>query len=406
MTRFSAEQSDSARSDIFRGYSAGIVTFMSGKNYGCDLQRYAMQRVLRKFGLRAPLINYAPTPPAPARGGGVRRLFRARRLIPMAKRAVWFLDRRDAAFRRFAENCLEITEPIGDDRELARKAVFDCYVAGSDQIWNPTISRVTAGLPFFTLDFAPTGKKISYAPSLGVSRIEPAYAERLKRSLSSFDWVSVREKEGADILRTVLGRPVDVVLDPTMLLTPEEWNAVADDASPRRVQKKKYIFCYSLGNTPQVLAAARRLASAYRAPIAAICYSPFDALRLKAICPRCRPILNAGPAEFVSLIRSAECVVTDSFHGTVFSILYRRPFRTMMRDRRDGASSMNSRVKTLLETFGLTDRLFDPADLSFGEAGGENFAAVDEILFRCREDSLKKLELALRKVLIDEKSSD
>ncbi|MBR2694391.1 MAG: polysaccharide pyruvyl transferase family protein [Thermoguttaceae bacterium] len=404
MTPVSAEQSDSPRSEIFRGHSAGIATFMSGKNYGCDLQRYALQRVLRKFGLRALLINYVP--PLPARGGFSRRIFRARHLISLAKGAVWFLDRRDAAFRRFAGRYLETTEPIGDDRELARRAVFDCYVAGSDQIWNPTISRVTAGLGFFTLDFAPSGKKISYAPSLGVSRIDPSYAERLKRSLSSFDWISVREKEGAEILRTVLGRPVDVVLDPTMLLTPKEWDAVADEARPRSVQKKKYIFCYSLGNTPQVLDAARRLASAYNATVAAICYSPFDALRLKRICPYCRPVLNAGPAEFVSLIRSAECVVTDSFHGTVFSILYHRPFRTMMRDRRDGASSMNSRVKTLLETFGLESRLFDPADFSPGEAGGANFAASDEILLRCREDSLKKLERGLRKVLIDEKSSD
>ncbi len=139
------------------------------------------------------------------------------------------------------------------------------------------------------------------------------------------------------------------------------------------------------------------------ARIAPICYSLPDALRLKKICPECRPVLNAGPAEFVSLIRSAAAVVTDSFHGTVFSILYRRPFRTMMRDRREGASSMNSRVRTLLETFHLQDRLFGPEAFSGGPAEEADDAA-DEILRRYREESLNKLKDGLRKVLIHEES--
>lgn len=398
----SAEQTEPSLSGEFSGYSAGIVTFMDGENYGCDLQRCAMLRALKKFGLRALLIDYAPPRPG-ARFGFGGRIARALRPTALAKRVFSFLDRRGAVFRRFGEEELEKTEPIGAYEDLPRRASFDVFVAGSDQIWNPSLTRGEGGRRFFFLDFAPAGKKISYAPSLGVSEIEPSYAERIKKSLETFEWISVREREGAEALRAVLGRPVDVVLDPTMLLAPAEWDALADRAESLPILKKEYILCYSLGNIRGVLAAARRLRKAFGARIAPICYSPLDALRLKSLCPECRPVLNAGPAEFVSLIRSAACVVTDSFHGTVFSILYSRPFRTMMRDRRGGASSMNSRVRTLLETFGLEDRLFDPAEPSLGAVDELNRAEIDETLSRLREDSLKKLELGLRKVLTDAK---
>ena len=389
----------------FSGYSAGIVTFMDGRNYGCDLQRYAMQRVLKRFGLRALLIDYAPPRPG-ARPGLRRRIALALSPAALAKRAFSPFDRRAAAFYRFNDGELEKTEPIGAYDELNRKTNFDCYVAGSDQIWNPALTRGEEGRRFFFLDFAPDGRKISYAPSLGVSRIEPSFAERIKKSLAGFGWISVREREGAEALQAVLGRSVDVVLDPTMLLSTEEWDVLADRAERRPIPKRKYILCYSLGNTPEILGAARRLRKISGARIVPIAYSPLDALRLRRICPECRPVLNTGPAEFVSLIRSAVSVVTDSFHGTIFSILYHRPFRTMMRDRRGGAASMNSRVKTLLETFGLQDRLFNPADFSPDGVDELDRAAIDETLSRLREDSLNKLGRGLRKVLLNEKPAD
>ena len=396
------DRTDSSAAGEFRGYSAGIVTFMDGKNYGCDLQRYAMQRVLKRLGLRALLIDYAP-PREGARPGPVRRLLRTFSPRSLARGALSLFDRRDAAFRRFNGEMLEKTGPVAGYGGLSRLAPFDCYIAGSDQIWNPGLTRGEGGRRFFFLDFAPAGTKISYAPSLGVSRVDPGYAARLKESLASFSWISVREREGAEIIQKILNRPVDVVLDPTMLLSAEEWDRLAGRAERFPVQEEKYILCYSLGNTAEILAEARRLAPVHGARIAPICYSLPDALRLKKICPECRPVLNAGPAEFVSLIRSAAAVVTDSFHGTVFSILYRRPFRTMMRDRREGASSMNSRVRTLLETFHLQDRLFGPEAFAGGPAE-ETDDAADEILRRYREESLNKLKDGLRKVLIHEES--
>ncbi|MGI5831819.1 MAG: polysaccharide pyruvyl transferase family protein [Thermoguttaceae bacterium] len=374
---------------------------MHGQNYGCDLQRYAMQQVLKRFGLRALLIDYVPQKEGAPRVSAVRRFVARLRPVPLAKMCLSFLDQRRDFFRRFERTFLEATEPFGDYSAMERgTARFDCCVAGSDQIWNPSLCRGETNCRFFMLDFVPAGKKISYAPSLGVSEVEPDFADRLKRYLSSFDWLSVREREGAEILRFLLGREVDVVLDPTMLLTAADWDRVGNTARRYPFQKKEYLLCYSLGNTDQVLKAARRLNALYRARIAVFCYSPLDFLRLKYKCPESLPILNAGPAEFVDLIRSAVCVVTDSFHGSIFSILYHRPFWTMMRDRRTGAFSMNSRIKTLFETFHLEERLFDPNDFT-PEVREIDHAAVEEILLRQRASSFNRLEGGLRKVLCD-----
>lgn len=400
MSRIPAEENDHSVQGEFRGYTAGIVTFMHGKNYGCDLQRYAMQRVLAKLGLRALLINYVPHEVGRPCSRFLERLRFFLRPQTLVKIPFSFLDKRKAYFRRFERDFLEATPRLKTLEQLESAAAgFDCAVAGSDQIWNPTLCRTDAAAHFFMLGFMPSEKRISYAPSLGVSEVEPSFAGVLKRHLADFTWISVREEEGAAVLRKLLDVPIDVVLDPTMLLTAEEWDILCEPARSYPFQNEPYILCYALGNLDTVISTARQIKKRLSAKIVIFCFSPLDGIRLKWKCPESIPVLNAGPAEFVGLIRSAACVVTDSYHGSIFSILYHRPFWTMMRDRSAGISSMNSRMKTLFETFSLGERLFDAKGPALPPETPINGGLIEEILSRRRAESMEKLKSGLRKAL-------
>lgn len=401
MSRIPAEENDRSAQGEFRGHTAGIVTFMHGNNFGCDLQRYAMQRVLAKLGLHALLIDYVPYEAGPFRSRFLKRLRLFLRPQTLAKAPFSFLDRRKAYFRRFERDFLEATPRLHTAGQLERAAAgFDCAVAGSDQIWNPTLCRTEAAAHFFMLGFMPPEKRISYAPSLGVSEVEPPFDGVLKRRLADFVWISVREEEGAAVLRRLLDAPVDVVLDPTMLLTAAEWNALGVSARRYPFQNEPYILCYALGNLDAVIGMARQIRQRRPARIVIFCFSLRDGIRLKRKCPESVPVLNAGPAEFVSLIGSAAYVITDSYHGSIFSILYHRPFRTMMRDRSAGVSSMNSRMKTLFETFSLEERLFGEKGPALPCETAIDGGRIEEILSQRRAESMEKLKSGLRKVLL------
>ena len=215
---------------------------------------------------------------------------------------------------------------------------FDYFVAGSDQIWNPHYSFTGSDIDFLT--FTNTEKQIAYAASFGVSSIPDEKKKNYKDWLSSFGNISVRETDGAKIIADMTGRKVPVVLDPVLLLSAEKWRKLA--VKPRNMTDKPYVLVYSVENMSENL----RRAVEYEGENVEIVYVKDDKKRNWAV----------GPREFIYLIDHAEKLLTDSFHGTAFSVILHTPFELFDRD----GINMNSRTETLLANLGLeTNKILD-----------------------------------------------
>lgn len=385
----------------------GIVTFTHGANYGCYLQRYATQEILGLLGVSAQCLLFTPKNKNKNtwRQKVMKGLFNpkflgmflVKRLENQVNKFNGSIERRGKVFANFRDLFLKSTQKLATYEEL-KQLNFDAYIAGSDQIWNTAWMPTEEFFRYYMLDFAPSDKKIAYAPSIGVSKITDEFAPKFQRYLADFRFLSARENEGAQELERLLNRPVEVVLDPTMLLTTQEWDEVAAQARP--VKTQRYILCYSLGNGDKVLRKATALQKKLKCPIVFFEDNFKTDLKLRLKGKNIIFARSAGPAEFVNYIKNASCVVTDSFHGSVFAILYRKPFFTMMRDTKSAEKSMNSRMSTLFSTFRLESRLFEPNsdEPVTDESFKIDYDAVEAILQKRRAESLNYLKNALETV--------
>lgn len=250
---------------------------------------------------------------------------------------------------------------------------YDYLITGSDQVWNP-YARARKEDTFLT--FMPPERRIAYAASFGISEIPQEWKAKYAKWLSEMHAISVREERGAEIVKELTGRDVPVLVDPTLLLTPEEWNRVAQ--KPRWLDvEKKYILLYFLSEMPKAAReTVQRLAAEKHLEI-------IDLMDWRNL-----DWYTSDPAEFVYLIAHADLIYTDSFHGTVFSILYNRSFVICDRQIRNKKQGMNSRIDTLLGLFHLEDRfgteenqytLSDPFQIRYPD--------TEEILARERQRS-------------------
>jgi len=213
---------------------------------------------------------------------------------------------------------------------------YDFFVVGSDQVWNPTFPEFSE---LFFLTFVPKHKRVAYAPSFGLSELPEEVKDNFSTWLSSMEYLSVREESGESIIRNLTGRDVPVVLDPTMLLTKEEWLRVSTPL--KTVPKKPYILTYFLGTLDAKRGKEIKL------------FAKKNSLMIIQINELTSKYYTTGPGELISLINQATLILTDSFHGTVFSILFEKPFLTYKRVGRD---DMYSRIETLFSLLHLENR--------------------------------------------------
>ncbi|KML25017.1 polysaccharide pyruvyl transferase family protein, partial [Rossellomorea marisflavi] len=225
---------------------------------------------------------------------------------------------------------------------------FDCFVCGSDQVWNPYWCNSTHFLSFVPNDVA----KVSYAASIGVNSLTDEQKKVYKPLINNFDLVSVRETRGKEILNTFIDTNVEVVLDPTMLLTSNDWNQIL----PEKKIKEKYIFTYFLGEDVKLRKYAESLAkqNGYKIVNIPFLYGEF---RKADVSFGDIKFSHAGPEDFVSLIKNAEIILTDSFHACVFSIIFRKVFYAF--DRKLYGKSMSSRITGLLNSVGIVDHVIN-----------------------------------------------
>lgn len=376
----------------------GIITILKVNNYGAELQAYAMQAYLRKAGYDAEIIDYLFYKNKGHKATkGSRPIFHfplsakiKERLYPLIMSIKGICNKeadkaRKANFAKFHEDNTAMSPTYHSVKELyAAKLPYDIYMTGSDQVWNPGIYSSIA--PYF-LTFAPKGKKrIAYAASFGVAKI-PEYAKDYYRQrLDKYDAIGVREKNAVDIVRQLSSTRAEWVLDPTLLLGKEEWMKVAKPTNEDI--SGKYILIYELTPCQYIRRLADHLHQATGWQIVRICKGANrEDKELKII-----NVTDAGPAEFLYLFANASAVVTNSFHGTAFSINFQRDFYTVTPARKQN----NSRQKSILELFGLTDRLLpEDAQMPQTDKLHIDYAPVREILQRERGKSAKFLNDAI-----------
>ncbi len=354
-------------------------------NYGACLQAYALQQTIKKSGNDVEIIKYIGEQGyEPDRGWKkwIRNpLFRwIRRRTNLSYE---FYCERRGAFDAFRNRYLEFSsQSFHSFAELQKKAnIYDAYVCGSDQIWNPNLYH--GNNHCYYLDFVEPGKKrIAYAPSIGISSIPVEYQRDMKELLNRMDVLSTRERTGAEIVTELSGRECRTVLDPTLLLSKEEWSSVARKPDVN----VPYVFCYVFGDQEYIGKFIHMVKEKTNLPILTI---PFSAREQK---PELEEVTGAGPEDFVGLIKNASLVITDSFHATAFSINLNTPFYTMLRNGEGDRNNMNSRVLDILHDLGLQDRIIsgekdfpDKLDMDL------SFENSNSILFRRRKEDIQFL---------------
>ena len=340
-------------------------------DYGGMLQAFATQRFLEKQGIESDAINFDNV-----KGDISRRKWKyflsnimdisivkeKSRLIEKKirqktnARLKAQMAERDNAFDKFCTSHFKVSRPFASWEDMAESSQkeYDAVIVGSDQLWLP--SNVMAD--YYTLNWVPEKvKKIAYATSFGIGNIPQKYKEMYRQYLTRIDYLSARETSGQEIISELTDRSVPLVNDPALLLDANGWDEVIKD---KPIINDKYIFCYFMGDNPEQREFVKRLAKEKGLKIVALLhldqfietdehyadYTPW----------------NISPADFVNLVKYAEYVCTDSFHGTVFSIIYSRNFFTFKRFNKKASLSTNTRITSLLTRVGLMDRLVENLD--------------------------------------------
>ena len=362
----------------------GLVTFYHIHHYGALLQAAATERAVEALGSACEIVDYYVNQD--------NRLFRKPTGLGSAAAdahtALHYgpLKARQERFEAFARQHLRISPHRFESLEELRGAElpYDVILSGSDQIWNPKIFPDGRFDPVFFGAFSDR-RKIAYAPSFGIPHIPEGMEEELRGYLSRFSHLSVRERQGQAIVRELTGAEVPVVLDPTLLLRRGEWSAMA--SPPAADRPGGYILCYCISKPGALEPYIRRLAEETGLPVVQLC-----GLRQK-VHPKARCVLDAGPAEFLGLFRDASYVCTNSFHGTVFSVQFQKPFFTAVAPA-EMAAPESSRTFSLLATLGLTERIIGKGDTA-ELLSPVDWAAEEVRLAAARQASLDYLRSAL-----------
>lgn len=351
--------------------TVGIITLPGNFNYGNRLQCYAMVSAVRNCHCN-PVVIERERPLSIFRNS----LHQTKMLVEHMFAGNSFDDpekmrseERAKSFDNFA-TLLPIKRFPGKGYSALNYA--DCFVVGSDQVWNPY--EYSHQERWYFAEFARSKQCFAVAASLGIDDFSnPNQPRRLLRGVKSFDNISVREKRGAELLKEYCGLDADVVCDPTLVLSAESWRSIADN---RCTPAEPYVFTYLLGGV------------GVEASVILDNVTGHGCMPVVPLSDRQKPgEPDAGPAEFIDLIDHATHVVTDSFHAAVFSSILHTPLTIV---HREGGASMFSRLEQLSEMLGIQEKVYgsDPYDIS--RAG--DYDGVDDAIDRERDKFMDYLE--------------
>ena len=361
----------------------GILTFPNSRSYGAVLQMLALYQVCQKWGYETEIINYHNL-----------WMKQQRHFVfqPGQKNAaVWAKKKFNEAihilmklrFAEFERKMIKFPKNAISDAGLLRELAcnYGAVICGSDQVWNPDITNYD--LSYF-LDFCgPKTARISYAPSFGVEKLPEEYGRKVNAELEKFQSISVREESGGRLVRELTGRDTTLVVDPTLLLDAQQWQPY-EQAHPRATGD--YILYYTIRSSQTLWKHCLELAKKTNMKILRL-GSNVISKHLKKT-DGVEYICDVSPGQWLYLVHNARYVVTNSFHGTAFSVNYRKDFYV------EFSSLTNTRLEHITNVLGLQQRvLCEDAEIT---PSFVNYAKTEEVLPKLKRQSLMFLEQALQ----------
>lgn len=352
-----------------------LTTVFSGYNYGSSLQVLATKTILKELGYDCRLVAMKSL----IKGRDIR----IKKLITILIRS-WLIRGKNGAnalstykgsynkvmigdsvtrFEQFTNEYLEPQYMSWNSMKRLAKECVACF-AGSDQIWNSSTMYVD---PMYYLRFAPAEKRIAFAPSFGRDFVAEYNKKKMSKWISDFAYLSVREDSGVRLIKDLTGRDAIHLIDPTLMVKGETWKKTLN----LQDKQENYILTYFLDKPSEsARKAIAELKETLKCEVIAIPYQ-FDDMGY------CDKVVPTGPIEFLDLINNAKCVLTDSFHGTAFSINLHTPFYVFGRNY-GTAHSQNSRIESILKMMNMQDR-FEQKDI-VGQLKAINFEVSEQIL--------------------------
>jgi len=355
--------------------NVGILTFPNSASYGAVLQMYALYHTLEALGHKPEVINYKNAYMRQQKHVGKSALLRrsVSKLLhlKMYSRFNQFEKKQMVRYPRAA-----IKDPRGLSLLTKR---YDAVVCGSDQVWNPDI---TGGDLSYFLNFCDADtRRVAYAPSFGISKFSDDFSRAIRDDLEKFHALSVREAPGRSLISELTGMDVPLVCDPTLLMTGDDWDLLE---KPHSAAKGDYIFYYTIRTSPTLWNQCREFAREKGLKIVAVGGNPLT--KWKARDEIVTKVIDIGPEEWLYLLHHARYVFTNSFHGTAFSINFRKDFYVEL------SSLTNSRLTQITQMLGLTGQIVGQMPLS---GAAVDYSYAEQVLPEIRKASIDYLSGAL-----------
>lgn len=359
----------------------GIINCQHIDNYGAVLMTYSMQKILTKIGTKPRSIDFRPLQ------GGVNKISFLRKIIKIVKQIVKKILRinpsdknnRSYKFNQFRKKTLKRSR-VYNQKTIYKAVKYDAYIVGSDVVWRPGRIDSEESVAYF-LKFVPEDKlKINYAPSIGTDNTELLVKlEKLFiNNLHFFEFLSCREEKTAKWLYNLTNKEVFHAIDPTLLLKEEDYDELIKD------DNSDFIYFYLLGNNDRAYEFVNYVCNKTN-------------LKVKAFCANKERVNNLidgsqndGPIEFLSNIKNAKYIITNSYHGVMFSILFKKRYTCFDRE------VYGMRLIDFLSTLNITDTFVgDEMDLSMNLFKDINYCELSKKIERWREDSINYLKQCL-----------
>lgn len=373
------------------------------QNLGANLQAFALKKIIEKFGYKVEFINFSPwirTSSIKTKIQKAVKLFikgNIKTLIEQIKWKIQYYITKEAQVTRFErvekfkQEYLQLSDIIYHSKdELESLPPADYTVVGSDVVWFPLKDLIE----IYLLSFVKNSRKISYAASVA-TEIPNELKEIYRKHLADFDFISVREKKSYDEIAPLTNKKVEIVVDPTLLLSAEEWRKFS--TKPDKTPNGEFILVYDLYRSSEILPYVNKFAR--KRGIGFVCYQPatfLKKLRYKALHSS---YYHYDPLEFLWLIDNSKYVITSSFHGTALSVIFKKPFVAVNPVGKKGLrDDISSRLTDFLSMLSLEDRYVNSiSETSFAHLLDKpiNWNKVDEILLEKKERSISFLKRAL-----------
>ncbi|MDP1624577.1 MAG: polysaccharide pyruvyl transferase family protein [bacterium] len=363
-----------------------LITIHYANSYGGVLQAFALGKTLSRYG-DVSIIDYK-TPYISKTMRPIRLGLKPIDILRTVKDITRLLPRYRLIkkLKSFIKIHLNLTQAYKDSNISEIEKDYDVFVCGSDQIWNPIIVNGTNSIDeIYFLDFVHRKKKFSYAASMGSYHYEGKEIERLVYLLNQFDAISVRELDSCQYLSELLNQPVTHNIDPTLLLPASDWRSLLHIGESK--YSKPYILVYAFGKDLQIKKSVEYIAETLKLDVIAINQDVFINYKCK------KHIRDASPEEFLNLFANASFIITNSYHGTAFSIIFNSPFVVT------GISQTGiNRIQNLLNLLDLSERMvYQKEKLPEVLKKQIKYSKINKTLADLRKKSIEYLDIVFNK---------